>query len=109
MRDTLHRVIEVPCSSERAWGNVVDPSWLGDAGEVELVPGGEGWVIDGDGVRYIVVEEVDEPRRYVYRWASFTEEPTRVEIEVAPTPAGSLIEIRESPLSSGAQMSLCAR
>ena len=109
MRDTLHRVVEVSCSPEQAWENVVDPSWLGDAGEVELIPGGEGWVSDDAGVRYIVVEEVDEPRRYVYRWASFTEEPTRVEIEVTPMSEGSLIEISESPVSTGAQMSLCAR
>jgi uncharacterized protein YndB with AHSA1/START domain len=109
MRDILHKEVDVPCASEEAWGHVIDPSWLGDDGELNAVPGGEGWVKSGDDVRYLVVEEVEEERRLAYRWASFTEAPTRVEIDLSPTPEGTRISISESPLQARAQACLALR
>jgi uncharacterized protein YndB with AHSA1/START domain len=109
MRDILYKEVEVPCSVEEAWRNVIDPAWLGDDGELTAVPGSEGWVKSGDDVRYLVVEEVDDERRLTYRWASFIEEPTRVEIHLSPTSSGTHISISESPLQARAQACLALR
>ena len=109
MRDILHRVVELPCPVEEAWDLVLDPSWLGDAGEVDTQEGGEGWVRDGDETKFVFVEEVIEEERFVYRWASFVDEPSRVEIELAPTSEGTRIEIIESPLRTSMRASLTVR
>lgn len=98
MTDTLQRSVEVPVAPAEAWPVVADPAWLGEDGSIDLRPGGEGWVDDGGDTRFLVVEEVDEPRRLAYRWATFVEEPTRVEIELAPTATGTRITVTESPL-----------
>jgi uncharacterized protein YndB with AHSA1/START domain len=109
MRDILYRELEVPCSADEAWTHVIDPSWLGEDGEWDAVAGGEGWVTSEGDTRYLVVEEVEEARRFVYRWASFSDEPSRVEIELEPVPTGTRISISESPLQARAMASLCAR
>lgn len=109
MRDILYREVDVPCDVEEAWRHVIDPAWLGDKGELDAVPGGEGWVNDGEETKYLVVEEVDGERHLVYRWASFTDEPSRVEIDLEPTSKGTRISIRETPLEARAMASLCAR
>jgi uncharacterized protein YndB with AHSA1/START domain len=106
MRDILHKEVEVPCGVEVAWRHVISPAWLGDDGELTAAPGSEGWVKSGDDVRYLLVEEVEEERRLAYRWASFSEEPTRVEIDLAPTSGGTRISISESPLQARAQACL---
>ncbi len=44
MTDTVHRELDLPCSPSEAWEHVIDPSWLGDDGEVPTVPGADGWI-----------------------------------------------------------------
>ena len=104
MIERVQREFEVPCDLEAAWNHVIDPSWLGEEGELEARPDGEGWVRDRETTRYLVVEEVDEQRRLVYRWASFTDAPSLVEIDLAPSGAGTRISITESPLEARAQL-----
>jgi hypothetical protein len=106
MGDIIHRELELPCSPSEAWEHVVNPSWLGDDGELPTTPGGEGWIHDEDGIHYVIVEEVDEHERYVYRWATFDDAPSRVEIELAPIGDRTRISISESPLDVKAQASL---
>ena len=67
MTDTVHREVDLPCSPREAWEHVTDPSWLGDDGELPTTPGSDGWISEGDFVRYLIVEEVDEENRLVYR------------------------------------------
>ncbi|MGH3732381.1 MAG: SRPBCC family protein [Acidimicrobiales bacterium] len=109
MRDILHREFELPCQVDETWEYVLDPSWLGDEGEVNAQEGGEGWIREGDETRWLLVEEVVEGERFVYRWASFTEEPSRVEITLAPTTEGTRVEITEAPLQSSMRASLALR
>jgi uncharacterized protein YndB with AHSA1/START domain len=109
MRDILYKELEVPCGVDEAWRHVISPVWLGDDGELTARPGSEGWVKCGDDIHYLVVEEVEEERRLAYRWASFTEEPTRVEIDLSPTSNGTHISISESPLQARAQACLALR
>jgi uncharacterized protein YndB with AHSA1/START domain len=109
MTDTVYRELDLPCPPSEAWRHVTDPSWLGDDGEVPTVPGADGWISDGDEIHYLIVEEVDEENRLVYRWATFTDEPSRVEIELTPIAEGTRISISESPIEVRAQASLVLR
>jgi uncharacterized protein YndB with AHSA1/START domain len=104
MTDILHREIELPCTPSEAWESVLEPSWLGDEGEWDTTPGGEGWVRTDDETRYLVTEEVEPGRRLVYRWATFEDPPSRVEIELEPLPGGTRIVITETPLGTKAQL-----
>jgi uncharacterized protein YndB with AHSA1/START domain len=109
MTDTVHRELDLPCSPGEAWEHVIDPSWLGDDGDLSPVAGADGWISDGDDVRYLIVEEVDEENRLVYRWATFAEAPSRVQIELTPIPEGTRITISESTIEVRAQTSLVLR
>jgi uncharacterized protein YndB with AHSA1/START domain len=109
MRDILHRTVELPCPVEETWGLVLDPSWLGDEGEMNVTEGGEGWVREGDETRWMLIEEVVEGERLTYRWASFSDEPSRVEITLSPTDAGTRVDIVESPLQATMKASLVLR
>lgn len=109
MSDVLHQEFEVPCGVEEAWKHVIDPSWLGTEGVLEATPGTEGWVSDEEGTRYLYVEEVEEFTRLAYRWASFEDPPSRVEIELSPVRGGTRISVVETPLVMRARASLCAR
>lgn len=109
MRDILHRSVELPCPIDETWDIVLDPSWLGDEGEVDAHEGGEGWVREGDDVRWLLVEEVVEGERFTYRWASFTDEPSRVEITLSPIEEGTRVDIVESPLQATMKASLALR
>lgn len=109
MKDILHRELDIPCDVEEAWAHVTDPSWLGEEGELDAVVGAEGWVTSEGDTRYLVVEEVEEAHRLVFRWASFRDEPSRVEIGLEPLPAGTRVVISESPLQAKASASLCLR
>jgi uncharacterized protein YndB with AHSA1/START domain len=57
----------------------------------------------------MLVEEVVEGERFTYRWASFTDEPSRVEITLSPTDDGTRVDIVESPLQATMKVSLVLR
>lgn len=108
MSDILYREVEIPCTLHEAWHHVIDPDWLGDGGELDAVPGGEGWVVNGAETKYLLVEELEENQRISYRWASFVAAPSRVEIDLEPTATGTKISITEAPLEAKAMSSLRA-
>ncbi len=109
MKDTLHREIVIPCNIEEAWEHVAAASWLGDEGELDPVVGAEGWVTSEGETRYLVVDEVDEGQRLVFRWASFLDEPSRVEIVLETMAGGTRVVVSESPLRAKASATLCIR
>jgi|GEM_PF-1178302 len=109
MRDILYHEVDVPCDAEAAWQHVIDPSWLGDDGELDIVVSGEGWVSEDGETKYLVVEEVDDERHLSFRWASFVDAPSRVDIDLEPTLEGTRISITESPLEARATASLVTR
>jgi hypothetical protein len=106
MSNSLYREVEIPCTLEEAWLQVTDPSWLGDHGEIDFFPGGEGWVSEGPTTRFLVVEEVENERRFTYRWASYIDAPSRVEIDLEPSSQGTRITIAETPMQAKAMASL---
>ncbi len=49
----------------------------------------------------VVVEEVDDERRLVFRWASTTEAPTVVELDLRPIGRRTHLSIVERPVHQG--------
>lgn len=72
--DTIQRTITVAASIERVWTAITSADelrrWFGDSADVDLRPGGSmtiGWS-EYDVVANCVVEEVEPPTRFCYRW-----------------------------------------
>ena len=57
--------------------------------------------IDGGSATVVVVEEVDDERRLVFRWASATQAPTVVELDLRPVGRRTRLTIVERPVRPG--------
>ena len=73
MTDQIERRAVLPASPEAVWEAITAPDqlpqWFGADVDFDLVPGGEATFRGHDGDRRRgVVEEVDAPRRLVFRW-----------------------------------------
>ncbi len=85
---------------------VTDPAqlgdWLGDEVDIEVVPGGEGRVVDDGETRHALVDEVEPGRRFTFTWWPATDRGDRsyVEIEVFPSTCGSRLVIHETRLAA---------
>lgn len=80
--DRIEREIVVDAPVDRVWAVVTEPAhvarWFGSSAEIDLRPGGEmrfGW--EGYGVVHAVVERVEPPHRFSFRWARPTEDGPR--------------------------------
>jgi uncharacterized protein YndB with AHSA1/START domain len=116
---------EFDADPSRVWRALTEPDamgeWLGRPVEFTLEQGAEGTIgssaegtigssaegtigggdDDATGPTVLVVEEVDEERRLVFRWASATEAPTVVEIDLRPIGRRTHLTIVERPLRTG--------
>jgi uncharacterized protein YndB with AHSA1/START domain len=107
--DAGYRVeTEFDADPSRVWRALTEPDamgeWLGRPVEFTLEAGAEGTVggdDDATGPTVLVVEEVDEERRLVFRWASATEAPTVVELDLRPIGRRTHLTIVERPVRSG--------
>lgn len=92
---------------DRVWAVLTEPaqiaSWFGDSAELELKPGGRavfGWTEYGK--VHAVVEQVDPPRLFSYRWSAEMGEPpspgksTLVEFTLTPERDGTMLRVVES-------------
>jgi uncharacterized protein YndB with AHSA1/START domain len=90
----------VPATPEETWEAITEPDrlgdWLAEDVEIELRPGGGLRIGLDDAERSGFVEEVDEPRRLVFWWATDGEESTRVEIDLEPEPEGTRVRVVET-------------
>jgi uncharacterized protein YndB with AHSA1/START domain len=96
------------------WRALTEPEsmgeWLGRPVELTLEPGAEGTIgNDGDEAVVLVVEEVDDKRRLVFRWASATEAPTVVELDLRPDGRRTHLTIVERPARPGRVTGTTAR
>jgi uncharacterized protein YndB with AHSA1/START domain len=98
MNEAVTTEVQLDVPPEQAWEHIIDPSWLGDDGRIVAEPGVEGEVIEDGEVRVLVVEEVERPGRFAFRWSTFTDAPSRVEIDVIESDGGSRVTITETPL-----------
>jgi uncharacterized protein YndB with AHSA1/START domain len=98
------------------WRALTEPDtmgeWLGRPVEFTLEPGAEGTIGDLDGVdeaTVLVVEEVDDERRLVFRWSSARDAPTVVELDLRPAERGTHLTIVERPACPGPVAGATAR
>lgn len=105
--DRIEKEIVVEAPVERVWQVITDPAyvtqWFGDRAEIDLRPGGRamfGWTEYGNGAA--VVERVEPPREFAFRWAREHDIPfeeatnTLVEFSLSPVDGGTLLRLVES-------------
>lgn len=104
----IERTIELEADPARVWRAVTDPAevgtWFAEECELDLRPGGEGWLgWRAHGRFHVRVEAVEEPRRFAWRWARdpgarVDDGPsTLVEYEIELRPGGgTVLRVRES-------------
>jgi uncharacterized protein YndB with AHSA1/START domain len=104
--DRIEREVRIQAPPERVWAALTEAEhlgrWFGDAGaEVELRPGGRmtvTWLQHG--TARALIEELDPPRRFVFRWALRPDEDpapgnsTRVEFTITPEEEGRAARLR---------------
>ncbi|HTU96985.1 MAG TPA: SRPBCC domain-containing protein [Solirubrobacteraceae bacterium] len=109
MTELIERELEVPCQPEHLWRALTDPrwleSWLADAVDLELRPGGDAhFVVDGQ-TRDGWVEEVRPPVPgdgpgetgcLTFWWQAQDASPSRVCIELIPAEGGTRIRVVEA-------------
>jgi len=115
--ETAYRVETVfDADASEVWHALTDPEsmeeWLGQSVEITLEPGAEGTIgdcDDADEATVLVVEEVEVQRRLVFRWASATEAPTVVELDLRPVGRRTHLTIVERPARPGRVTGTTAR
>lgn len=106
-QDWIEREVDIEASRERVWAVLTEAGhvarWFGDSAEIDLRPGGAarfGWT--GEGVFHAVVDRVEPPRDFSYRWARDPgAEPgegtaTLVEFSLTEVPVGTLLRVIET-------------
>lgn len=80
-RDSIEREMVVPHHRDQVWHAITDAealsAWFGDIAEVDLRPGGRarfGWTEYGRSFD-AVVEVVEPPERFAFRWATLPDQP----------------------------------
>jgi len=108
--DTIERKITVTSPIDRVWQalTVADQlaQWFGDSAELDLKPGGAfriGWS-EYDHISEGVVEVVDYPRTFSYRWEAGTSEDgkawtTKVTFTLEEADGMTTVKVVESGLS----------
>jgi uncharacterized protein YndB with AHSA1/START domain len=108
MDERIERELRIEAPIERVWQVITDPAyvarWFGQKAEIDLRPGGAavfGWTDYGDG--HAVVERVEPPREFAFRWAREHDVPldqaattTLVEFSLSPVGAGTRLRLVES-------------
>jgi uncharacterized protein YndB with AHSA1/START domain len=109
--DRIERELTLPVPIEQVWAALTEPNhlreWFGPAlAEVDLRPGGQarfGWKVGGE-VYPAVVETVEPPTRFSYRWepgAGGTDGiTTLVEFTLEELPGGTRLRLVESGFSA---------
>jgi len=106
--DEIRREVVIDAPIEKVWRAISSQEeiakWFGDISEVELRRGGAarfGWT-EYESVSEAVVEVVDEPHRFAYRWALDSNKPfeesltTLVEFTLEPRGSGTHLTLVES-------------
>jgi uncharacterized protein YndB with AHSA1/START domain len=110
-QDWIERDVLIDASRERVWEVLTDARqvahWFGASAEIDLRPGGHaqfGW--QGQAIFQAVVERVERPSAFSYRWARDAgTEPgtgtgTLVEFTLTEVPVGTLLRVVETGFAS---------
>ena len=109
--DSIQREVLLPAPPERVWRALTQAdqlaAWFGTHASIDLRPGGEVvFTWDGStgprGVNRGVIEIVDPPRRFAFRWQSQPEDVpmTLVEFTLERHPLGTRLRVVESGFAS---------
>ena len=109
--DSIERELILPVPPERVWAALTRPdqlsAWFGTQATIDLRPGGEViFTWDGStaprGINRGVIEAVEPPNRFVFRWQSSPHDVpmTRVEFTLQPHAEGTRLRIVESGFAS---------
>ncbi len=110
-QDLIEREILIEASRERVWAVLTESQhvkgWFSDSAEIDLRPGGKaafGWAEHG--THLAVIERVDEPNFFSYRWSRDTSvkpaegSSTLVEFTLTEIPTGTLLRVVETGFAS---------
>ncbi len=104
--DRIERSIVLPVSREEAWDALTQPEqlagWFASQVELDLRPGGAGrFDLDDEDIAEAVVESVEPPRRFAFRWWRTPRDSEE------PSPAGStLVEFTLDETAEGTRLTL---
>ena len=107
----MERSIELETDIEDVWAALTQPerlsAWFGArAVEAELRPGGRITFEHGEAVWRGLVETVDRPHAFAFRWLPRPDDPparrTRVEFRLEAIPGGTRLTVHEAGLWEGA-------
>jgi uncharacterized protein YndB with AHSA1/START domain len=112
MRDHIEQHIHIHTDIASVWDALTTAdglrSWFGDQAEIDLRPGGEarfGWT-EFDSSSHAMVEVVERPNRFVFRWAATGTEDVRsgpstvVEFRLTSTDEGTTVTVIETGFAS---------
>ena len=107
------REVELPAPPDEVWEALTDPErlaeWFATEVELEVRTGGLGIFRWGNGeTRTAVVEEVDPPRRFGFRWTDVDDAESEVVFDLEETPGGTRVTVRESSYDVSAALELRA-
>lgn len=106
--ERIEREVMIAAPIERVWAAITRPehvgAWFGDAGaEIDLRPGGAMTITWREhGTSHAIVERVEAPRVFAYRWAQPAHQAVRegnstlVEFTLAPADGGTRLRVAES-------------
>ena len=107
----ITRELVLPAPAEEVWEALTDPErlaeWFANDVELDLRTGGLGvfrW--DNGEIRTAVVEEVDPPRRFGFRWTDVDEAESEVLFELDEVPDGTRVTVRETSCELTAALDL---
>jgi uncharacterized protein YndB with AHSA1/START domain len=105
------REVELPAPPEEVWDAITDAErleeWFATEVELEVRTGGLGIFRWGNGeTRTAVVEEVDPPRRFGFRWTDGDQ--SEVVFDLEETPGGTRVTVREATYEVSAALELRA-
>jgi uncharacterized protein YndB with AHSA1/START domain len=109
--DRIEREIFINAPQNAVWAALTEPEhvarWFGDSAEVDLQPGGKvvfGWTEYGN--HHAVVERVEPPSFFSYRWGHGAEvmptagNSTLVEFTLTPAGSGTTLRVVETGFAS---------
>jgi uncharacterized protein YndB with AHSA1/START domain len=103
----VRRELTIDATREEVWRALSEPAllrdWLAPDVELELEPGGEGYVLTEHGEeRALTVEAADEGERLAFRWEREGIGETLVELELVDASGGTRVVVTESGLPAPA-------
>jgi uncharacterized protein YndB with AHSA1/START domain len=100
----ITRTVHIGAHRSAVWAAITEPEliseWFGDTTELDLRVGGKGvlgW--DAHGTVRLIVEEIDEPNAFAFRWAR--------DFDIDPTPgASTLVRLTLTDRDGGTELTV---